>query len=176
MRPQLQSGHWYFVHDGDGCGSIRSYMHDGWYPPNPHPVNVICEMSRSPHPDNVDVDDNFVVHELEQIIIAHYCPAAANRPLAVRMIRAQAERLCLAAGKDWDRTWFDQWDPENKSSNHHVAFLTIAAAFTRQCVGDTPIVRDWNEMIEKQGPPDGLFRPRRWPAEEIPGALVLKAS
>jgi len=130
-------------------------------------------MSRSRHPDDVEIDDDFVVSEVEQIVIEHYCPAASAERLA-HVIRAQAERLCLAAGKDWDRNWYGTWDPEAGVGDRHVAFLTVAAAFARQCLGDTPVIRDWNDLVAEHGPPEGIFRPRRWPSDVIPGALVLE--
>ena len=180
MKPQLQVGHWYLVHNGDGHASIRAYMHDGWYPLEPHPTDVVCEMSRSDHPDNVSVDeDSIVVSELDKILIEKYCPAAAEEPLVARAVRGTAEMFALANWQDWDQNW--TWDPKTDGelfSNHHARYLAIAAGWVADIGGSNPQVRDMDEVLAVKGQPLGWFRPKRWPAEELPGAvqLLLRAS
>ncbi|MCV7316200.1 MULTISPECIES: hypothetical protein [Mycobacteriaceae] len=177
-RPQLQAGHWYLVYsEEENAPSIRGYMADGgWHPANPAPTRVICEMSRTHHPDNVDIADDFVVSDHDRAIIDQQFPPAVEDPLIARGVRALAERLCVAAGHPWDPDW--QWDEATEPTpmaNRHVWFLVIAAAVCRQSSGTAPQVRSWDEVQAKMGDPEGIFRPKRWPAEDIPGAVPLPA-
>jgi len=176
--PQLQAGHWYLVRsDGDG-GSIRAFMADGdWYPAHPAPVAVICEMSRTHHPDNVllgEDGEDFAVTGWDALIIEEYYPPAVGEPLVVRGVRALAERLCIASGQDWDPAW--TWDPDTEpeiTANRHVAFLIIACDQLKRTNADAVSIREIDDVLAEQGPPEGIFRPRRWPAELIPGAVPL---
>ena len=172
-QPQLQAGHWYLVSAG-GHGSIRAYMADGgWYPAHPPPEGVTCEMSRTHHPDNVEIGDDIVITGWDRLIIEHRYPPAAAEPLVARAIRAMAERICIAAGKEWDQHWiWDQAAEPGITKNRHVAYLMIACDLVEQA-GENPQVHKWDEVVAALGPPDGIFRPRRWPAEPIPGALQL---
>jgi hypothetical protein len=174
LQPQLQAGHWYLVYAESGGGSIRAYMADGgWYPAHPRPVGVTCEMSRTHHPDNVEIGDDIVVTGWDQIVIDSQYPLAADEPLVARAIRAMAERICVAAGKEWDRHW--TWDQDTEPEimkNRHVQYLMIACDLVKQ-VGENPQIRDWDEVLATHGPPEGIFRPRRWPADAVPGALQL---
>lgn len=176
--PQLQAGHWYLVGSEDGHGSIRAYMADGgWYPAHPAPTSVICEMSRTQHPDNVELGEDgedFVVTGWDQLVIEHLYPPAAAEPLLARAIRASAERLCIASGQDWDPAW--TWDQDNEpeiTKNRHVRFLIIACDLVKQAGGENPAVRDFDDVAASLGPLEGIFRPRRWPAETVPGAVPL---
>jgi hypothetical protein len=178
VQPQLQAGHWYLVHAEDGHGSIRAYMADGgWHPAHPTPLTVVCEMSRVEHPDNVQLGEDgedFTVTDMDQLVIEHHCPPAASEPLLARAIRAMAERLCIASGQDWDPNW--TWDQDTEpeiTKNRHVAFLMIACDLTNQAGGDNPAVRDWDDVVAALGPLEGIFRPKRWPAETLPDAVPL---
>ena len=174
-QPQLQAGHWYLVYSQEaGHGSIRAYMADGgWTPAQPPPTGLICEMSRTHHPDNVEVGEDIEVTGWDRLVIEHQYPPAAAEPLVARAIRAMAEGICQATGQEWDQHW--SWDQDAEpeiTNNRHVRFLMIACDLVKQ-VGDNPQVRDWDEVVSTLGPPEGIFRPRRWPAETMPGAVPL---
>lgn len=178
-QPQLQAGHWYLVYAAEeGRGSIRAYMADGcWYPAHPAPTSVVCEMSRTDHPDNVELGEDgedFTVTGWDELVIEHQYPPATAEPLLVRAIRAMAERLCIASGQNWDPAWTWDQDAEPEiTANRHVRFLMIACDLAKRAGGDNPAVRDWDDVVSAFGPPEGIFRPRRWPAETMPGAVPL---
>lgn len=178
MRPQLQVDHWYLVHDGDGHASIRSYMHDGWSPPEPQPTDAVCELSRADHPDNIALDaEDVVVSQLDQIMIERYCAAAVGRPLVARAIRAAAEMFARANWKEWDPNW--SWDPRTDGPiflNHHAGYLAIAAVWVADMGCSGPEVGSMGEILAVRGQPLERFRPRKWPAEVIPGAVQLDLS
>ncbi len=168
MTPQLQVGHWYLVVDGDGHVTIRSYMHDGWYPVEPHPQQAVCEMSRTHHPDNVRMPDEVEVSEIDRALIEHHYPPAAEDLRIARGIRGMAEAFCLANGKEWD------WERPGADPKDHLSFLAMAAQAVKSLAGETPKVSDINDVMGDG--PLSIFRPRKWPSEVKPGALVLERS
>ncbi len=118
-----------------------------------------------------------MVSELDQVIIEKYCPAAAGEPLVARAIRSTAEKFARANWMDWDQDW--TWDPESDGelfANHHARYLAIAASWIADIGGANPQVRDMNEVLADRGQPLGWFNPKKWPGEELPGALQLRAS
>jgi hypothetical protein len=168
MKPQLQAGHWYLVHEGEEHLSIRAYMHDGWYPSEPRPLQAICEMSRTQHPDNVELSwDGIEVTDRDRAIIAHYYPLAVDNPLLARGIRGMAEALCQANGKEWD------WEKPDADPQERINYLIIAAGVAKSVGGEHPTIRDWAGVTAASGPPWGIFRPKKWPAEVILGAVQL---
>lgn len=174
-QPQLQAGHWYLVAGDAGHGTIRAYMADGgWSPAHPTPTTVVCEMSREDHPDDVIIGDDITVTEWDHQVIEHFYPVAAAEPLVERAIRALAERICIASGEDWDVEWtIDPHLEPDIFTNRHIRFLAIAIDLFQQVGGDNPQIRPWSDVVQAAGQPEGIFRPRRWPAEPLPGAVQL---
>lgn len=168
-QPQLQIGHFYLVHDGEGHGEIRPYMHDGWYPAEPHPAGLLCEMSRTHHPDNVDMPDEFEIAEWELAFIAHHYPPVTDEPLIAQGIRGLAQAVYQAnTGEEWDWT-VDDYDKLKKQFE----FLIIGAYLVKDVGGDNPAIQDINDIIAAKGMPLGIFRARHWPLELQPGATPL---
>lgn len=170
MKPQLQPGHWYLVHDGDGHASIRAYMDGGWYPRDPWPQQAVCEMGRTEHPDNIVMPDDVQAGELDRAIIESRYPAAAADPAISNGIYGMAMALCLANGKEWD------WEKPDADANDHANYLVIACSVVTSLVGENGVVSDWSDVLATSGPPLAIFRPRKWPSEVIPGALQLGAA
>jgi hypothetical protein len=49
----------------------------------------------------------------------------------------------------------------------------IAFGIFKDSGGANPAIRDWADVIAAISPPLNIFRPKKWPAEAIPGALQL---
>lgn len=177
MQRQLRAGHWYLVCDESGRGSIRAFMADGgWFPANPEPHTLICEMSRVIHQDNVIIGNDFTLTDWDRFYITDRYPAVAHDPQLVRTIRALAERLSIAAGYEWITNWMGEPDqapqPDQPIPSRHIDYLRIACDLTQQCGGEHPVIQD-RDATYAGGNSEGIFQPRRWPAEFIPGAIPL---
>jgi hypothetical protein len=167
MKPQLQPGHWYLVHDGDGHASIRAYMDGGWYPRDPWPQQAVCEMGRTEHPDNIDVPDDVQASELDRAVIEAHYPAASTYPAIANGIYGMAMAMCLANEKEWD------WELPDANPQDRINYLIIACSVLKSTVGSNGVVRDWSDVLATSGSPLAIFRPRKWPTEVIAGALQL---
>lgn len=170
MKPQLQIGHWYLVHVDGKHTAVRAYMEGGWYPRDPWPTKVLCEMSRvgNPHhPDDIELPDKPDVTEIDRALIEQHYPAAKTHPLIAGAIYNMAMGLCLANGKEWD------WELPDADPQPHIDSLVLACSVLTDMVGPNGVVRDIAKLEATSGPFMGMFRPRKWPSEVIPGALSL---
>ncbi|WP_147378941.1 hypothetical protein [Mycobacteroides abscessus] len=168
-QPQLQVGHFYLVFDSEYRTEIRPYMHDGWYPAHPHPAGMLCEMSRTHHPDNVEMPDEIEIADWEHAFITRYCPPVADEPLIAQGIRGFAQAIYQAnTGNEWN------WAADDQDKlKRQLDFLIIAARFVNDIGGNNPTIRGISDVIATDGMPLGIFRPRHWPRELQPGATPL---
>lgn len=177
MQRQLRAGHWYLVGDATGRGSVRALMADGfWFPTHPEPHTIICEMSRVIHPDNVIIGNDFTLTDWDRFYITDRYPAVAHDAELVRTIRALAERLSIAAGYEWITNWMGEPDqppqPDQPVQSRHIDYLWLACDLAHQCGGEHPVIRDRDQTHAGRNS-DGIFQPRRWPTEVVPGAIPL---